>query len=57
MHLNNENLIALREYPNVVVRKDYASLKEGNGKVALISGGGSGHEPVKFIISNYLIIT
>ena len=35
----------MKEYPNVIVRKDYATLKEGNGQVALISGGGSGHEP------------
>ena len=45
LHFNNESLIALKEYPNVVVRKDYASLKEGEGRVAIISGGGSGHEP------------
>ncbi len=43
--LNNSNLIALKEYPNVIVRKDYLSLKESNSRVALISGGGSGHEP------------
>jgi dihydroxyacetone kinase len=43
--LNNSDLIALKEYPNVIVRKDYLSLEESNSRVALISGGGSGHEP------------
>ena len=45
LRFNSENLLALNEYPNVIVRRDYASLKEGDGRVALISGGGSGHEP------------
>lgn len=43
--LNSSDLIALKEYPNVVVRRDYASLHGSNSQVALISGGGSGHEP------------
>jgi dihydroxyacetone kinase len=43
--LNSSNLIALKEYPNVIVRKDYLSLEESASRVALISGGGSGHEP------------
>lgn len=42
---NNSNLIALEEHPNVIVRKDYLSLESTNSRVALISGGGSGHEP------------
>jgi triose/dihydroxyacetone kinase / FAD-AMP lyase (cyclizing) len=42
---NNSNLIALKEYPNVIIRKDYLTLEESSSRVALISGGGSGHEP------------
>ena len=43
--LLHSDLIALKEYPNVIVRKDYLSLEESTSRVALISGGGSGHEP------------
>ncbi len=43
--LNRAHVMTLREHPNVVVRRDYLSLCETNGRVALISGGGSGHEP------------
>jgi dihydroxyacetone kinase len=42
---DNRNLISLADYPNVIVRRDYTSLQESNSRVALISGGGSGHEP------------
>lgn len=42
---NNQNLIALEEFPNVISRRDYLTLEESNSRVALISGGGSGHEP------------
>lgn len=42
---HNNDLIALADYPKVVIRKDYLSLEETNSRVALISGGGSGHEP------------
>lgn len=45
LYANNENLLALEEYPNVIARKDYLSLAESSSRVALISGGGSGHEP------------
>lgn len=39
---NNQNLIALEEYPNVIVRKDFTIIDK---QVAILSGGGSGHEP------------
>ena len=42
---NNTNVFALEDYPNVVVRSDYLSLEGSSSRVALISGGGSGHEP------------
>jgi dihydroxyacetone kinase len=45
LQFNNSNLLALKEYPNVIIRKDYMSLEETNSRVALLSGGGSGHEP------------
>lgn len=45
LYANNRDLIALEEFPNVVVRRDYLSLHESNSRVAIISGGGSGHEP------------
>ena len=44
VYSNNRNLFTLNDFPNVVVRKDYLSLIK-NKKVALLSGGGSGHEP------------
>jgi dihydroxyacetone kinase len=44
VYTNNKNLFTLTDYPNVVVRKDYLSLIKDK-KVALLSGGGSGHEP------------
>jgi dihydroxyacetone kinase len=44
VYTNNQNLFTLTDYPNVVVRKDYLSLIKDK-KVALLSGGGSGHEP------------
>jgi len=43
LHANSQ-LVALEEFPNVVVRRDYATLAE-SGRVALLAGGGSGHEP------------
>lgn len=45
LQFNNSNLLALKEFPNVIIRKDYMSLEESNSRVALLSGGGSGHEP------------
>jgi dihydroxyacetone kinase len=42
---NNKDLIALADFPKVVIRRDFLSLQETNSRVALISGGGSGHEP------------
>lgn len=45
LYTNNENLVALEEYPNVIARKDFMSFAESSSRVALISGGGSGHEP------------
>jgi triose/dihydroxyacetone kinase / FAD-AMP lyase (cyclizing) len=44
IHANNIHLTSLDDYPNVVLRRDYLNLKTSN-KVALLSGGGSGHEP------------
>lgn len=41
--LADDRLVLLPD-ENVVLRADYAALK-GAGKVAIISGGGSGHEP------------
>jgi triose/dihydroxyacetone kinase / FAD-AMP lyase (cyclizing) len=38
-------LISLKEFPNVVIRRDYKTLAETNSRVALLAGGGSGHEP------------
>lgn len=42
---NNGNVFSLDEHPNVIVRTDYLSLEGSSSRVALISGGGSGHEP------------
>lgn len=42
LYANNADLIALKEFPNVVIRKDYMSLAESNSRVALLAGGGSG---------------
>lgn len=44
LHANSEQLVALEEFPNVVIRRDQAALATA-GKVALLAGGGSGHEP------------
>ena len=44
IYANNQSFFSLTDYPNVVVRKDYQSLIKEK-KVALLSGGGSGHEP------------
>lgn len=41
---NNKDLVALKEFPNVVIRRDYATLGQNN-RVAILAGGGSGHEP------------
>lgn len=57
LYSNNENLIALEEYPNVIARKDYLSLAESSSRVALISGGGSGHEPAHLGFVGYGMIT
>ena len=42
-----DRLARLDGYPHikVVVRRDWSADEEGAGRVALISGGGSGHEP------------
>ena len=46
LQAHNQDLIALADFPKAVIRKDYASLQEASiDRVALISGGGSGHEP------------
>lgn len=42
---NNKDVVVLDKYPNVLVRKDHVSLAATSSRVALISGGGSGHEP------------
>ena len=42
LHVNNAHMVALKEHPNVVVRSDWPSV---NDRVALLAGGGSGHEP------------
>ena len=42
LHSNNSDLIALKEFPNVVIRKDYMSLAESSSRVAILAGGGSG---------------
>ena len=44
VYAHNRNLFTLNDFPNVVVRKDYLNLIKEK-KVALLSGGGSGHEP------------
>ncbi len=44
LYANNKDLIALKDFPNVVIRRDYATLAHKN-QVALLAGGGSGHEP------------
>ena len=44
LHANNRDLIALKEFPNVVIRRDYETLIKEN-RVAILAGGGSGHEP------------
>jgi dihydroxyacetone kinase len=44
LYANNSDLIALKDI-NVVLRKDYLSLEESNSRVAILAGGGSGHEP------------
>ena len=45
VRLNSAHVVALSAHPNVIVRRDYLTLCESSGRVALISGGGSGHEP------------
>lgn len=54
---NNTNLITLKEHTNVVVRRDYASLAGSSSRVALISGGGSGHEPAHLGYVGYGMLT
>lgn len=44
IHTNNALVTSLDDYPNVLLRKDYLDYKNSD-KVALLSGGGSGHEP------------
>ena len=44
LYANNADLIALKEFPNVVIHKDYMSLAESNSRVALLAGGGSGNK-------------
>lgn len=44
LYANNQDLLALKDFPNVVIRRDYKSLQV-NSRVALLAGGGSGHEP------------
>lgn len=44
LRANSEQLVALEQFPNVVVRRDQETLAAA-GKVALLAGGGSGHEP------------
>ncbi|CAF0712597.1 unnamed protein product [Brachionus calyciflorus] len=57
IYSNNQNLIALEEYANVIARKDYLSLAESSSRVALISGGGSGHEPAHLSFVGYGMLT
>jgi len=45
LYANNTDLIALEEFPNVVLRRDYQSLQGSSSRVAILCGGGSGHEP------------
>lgn len=48
LHANNSDLIALKEFPNVVIRKDYMTLAESSSRVALLAGGGSGKDLTHF---------
>ena len=57
LYTNNENLVALEEYPNVIARKDFVSLAESSSRVALISGGGSGHEPAHLAYVGHGMLT
>ncbi len=44
LYANNQDLLALKDFPNVVIRRDHATLAQNN-QVAILAGGGSGHEP------------
>jgi dihydroxyacetone kinase len=45
LYAHNKSLLALKEFPNVIIRRDYLSLQEAVPRVAILAGGGSGHEP------------